>query len=217
MDILERTFLKAVGKSLMEATKRHITKKCRPPLPNTKCMKLPRPCGKVREDKVEQQPKPTRTVPQNPECCGNPCPDAYPRFDDIYYAPSDKAKRKYQQTWVDCPKIEIKQVEVCCRDEPHVEEMEKRHFPKTPKCPEPAHCLLMRLCRSGGASKCSKIRWPGCGPCRSPPKCQRPRKYCGQRQCPPQPSFSECQRDRPKELKPIECKCLFVGPICKRH
>nr|AAL68172.1 AT31672p [Drosophila melanogaster] len=76
------------------------------------------PCGKPN---LQAPPKKKRKMVKaqsmwlNPFCDPDDtaCP-FNPRFDDIYYVESDKAKRKYWQTWVACPPIQIKPKKICC-------------------------------------------------------------------------------------------------------
>ncbi|EDW80445.2 uncharacterized protein Dwil_GK10491 [Drosophila willistoni] len=68
---------------------------------------------------------------QPAECCADPCPERLPTFDECLYKESDKAARKYQVTWVECPPIQIKPKKICC--------FEKGKRPPIPrrKCKEP--------------------------------------------------------------------------------
>uniref|UniRef100_A0A1A9W8W9 Uncharacterized protein n=1 Tax=Glossina brevipalpis TaxID=37001 RepID=A0A1A9W8W9_9MUSC len=177
------------------------------------CMKAPE---KKKEDVVRQQypkPLPARereiVIPVKPECCLDPCKDALPRFDLLYYKRTDKLKRKYQQTWAECPELLKKPKVICCYDKIKYPKMEKRKRKDRPETACMPTCLSAR-------SQCPSFKLPNCREARKPPKCaitRRPLK-CKKKKA-PYPSFSECSRKRPPPLHPIECHCLAIVPMCE--
>uniref|UniRef100_A0A034W6J7 Uncharacterized protein n=1 Tax=Bactrocera dorsalis TaxID=27457 RepID=A0A034W6J7_BACDO len=143
------------------------------------------------------------------ECCP-PCRDVFPRFDDLYYQPSDKEKRKYQQTWSECPRLFIVPRKICCYEHFDVPKMEKREFKRDEDQFNNYH---VKTCRNNSQSRCAKITWPGCRIGRWPPKCFVIKHSSGcLKICTPYPSYSECKRPKPKSLPPVECACLRAGP-----
>lgn len=81
-------------------------------------------------DCVDDHPKPRRRediaetfpfyhlIKFKDECCGSDCIDKdFPSFDKCLYKESDKNKRKYQVTWVECPPLQIKPKKICCSAE----------------------------------------------------------------------------------------------------
>uniref|UniRef100_A0A1A9VV48 Uncharacterized protein n=1 Tax=Glossina austeni TaxID=7395 RepID=A0A1A9VV48_GLOAU len=148
-------------------------------------------------------------IPVKPECCLDPCKDALPRFDLLYYKRTDKLKRKYQQTWAECPELLKKPKVICCFDKikyPPMEKRKKRDRPETACNP---------VCASA-RSACPSFTLPGCREPRKPPKCAvfRSPAKCKKKKA-PYPSFSECSRKRPPPLHPIECHCLAIVPMCE--
>ncbi|EDW71829.2 uncharacterized protein Dwil_GK14336 [Drosophila willistoni] len=78
---------------------------------------------------------------QPAECCADPCPERFPTFDECLYKESDKAARKYQVAWVECPPIQIKPKKICCFEKgkrPPIPRR-KRKEPKA-KCEEEVQC-----------------------------------------------------------------------------
>ncbi|XP_037815994.1 uncharacterized protein LOC119606528 [Lucilia sericata] len=166
--------------------------------------KLPQPAPpSLPQDKVEIKIK--RSV----YCCGDPCPDALPRFDKLYYRRSDKAERDYQQTWNECPEQFIRPKVICCH------KPIKPKFKKRPRKERPKTACKADVCLQS-KTKCPYIKMPDCKEGRKPPSCLTQRKpaKCLKRN-PPYPSFSECKRVRPKGRHPIECKCLAIPSICE--
>uniref|UniRef100_A0A0A1XI47 Transcription factor IIIB 70 kDa subunit n=1 Tax=Zeugodacus cucurbitae TaxID=28588 RepID=A0A0A1XI47_ZEUCU len=180
-------------------------------------------CGKNKlkekkdKDECDKKDKPKTSMWLNPECCLDICKDVLPRFDDLYYKPSDKAKRKYTRTWNECPDLRIAPRKICCFENislPPIERRKKRGHPKT-ACPVVSS---EQACSVKSNKRCIKIRLPGCGAVRDPPKCfviKAPVKC--RKICTPYPSFSECSRPKPKPRPPVECNCLVVGPLCGLH
>lgn len=193
---------------------------CEPPQPLCSSMKLnekgcgePKDSNKKEEKKINPPPLPINerdiVIKVPDECCPDPCKWAYPRFDLLYYKRTDKLNRVYTQTWAECPELLRKPKIICCLDKIVMPQLPKRKPKEKPKtaceviCPPPA-------------SKCPRITLEGCRPARVPPKCTIVRKpaNCEKKKA-PYPSFSECKRDIPRPLRPIECKCLVVPSICE--
>ncbi|EDW74712.2 uncharacterized protein Dwil_GK15752 [Drosophila willistoni] len=145
---------------------------------------------------------------QPAECCADPCPERFPTFDECLYKESDKAARKYQVTWVECPPIQIKPKKICCFEKgkrPPIPRR-KRKEPKA-KCEEEVQCPE--------EGRCPKITLPGCRPARNPARCVVVRKHadCVKVKA-PYPSFSECRRPKPRPLRKVECQCLSIPSVC---
>uniref|UniRef100_A0A1I8P989 Uncharacterized protein n=1 Tax=Stomoxys calcitrans TaxID=35570 RepID=A0A1I8P989_STOCA len=143
-------------------------------------------------------------------CCGNVCPDAVPRLDTLYYKRSDKAQRKYEQTWAECPEL-MKKPKLLCRYEsiiyPKLEKRPRGERPQT-AC-KPPEC-------NNTKTACPRFNMPRCGKARRPPKCSVTREPLDcMKDKAPYPSFSECKRDLPHPLHPIECKCLALPTMCE--
>ncbi|XP_016944485.1 uncharacterized protein [Drosophila suzukii] len=172
------------------------------------------PCGKPDiQAPPKKKPKMVQSVSMwlNPFCDPDDttCP-FNPRFDDIYYVESDKAKRKYWQTWVACPPIQIKPKKICCFAKAKPAPIKRRKPSAKPStaCPQPCpdkteeDCpRLARRCHRDGR------RPPSCKRERGPLPCVKPRT--------PYPSFSECQRLRPGALPLKECTCLVKPMLCE--
>ncbi|XP_017091644.2 uncharacterized protein [Drosophila bipectinata] len=171
------------------------------------------PCGRPEsEPKIKRvtQPK-LKSMWLNPFCDPE---DTYcpfnPRFDDIYYVESDKAKRKYWQTWVACPPINIKPKKICCyaQAKPAPVKRRKRQARPATACPQP--------CPEHQEGSCPKIprrchkegRTPSiCNKNRAPADCVKPLT--------PYPSFSECKRSKLAAAPPQECNCTAVPMLCE--
>ncbi|XP_017460637.1 PREDICTED: uncharacterized protein LOC108353959 [Rhagoletis zephyria] len=174
---------------------------------------------KEKEDKGECKKDKRQSMWLNPECCLDICKNVLPRFDDLYYKPSDKAKRNYTQTWNECPDIRTAPRKICCFEKvklPPLERRKKSAHPKT-ACPHLSK-EEKRSCSVAGNKRCLKIRLPGCGVARDPPRCFfiKPAAKC-RKICTPYPAFSECKQLKAKPRRPVECNCLFVGPLCGMH
>lgn len=154
---------------------------------------------------------------ENPDCCKNPCPDMQVRFDEIYYKTSDKAKRTYYQTWVECPKKKIVKKPVCDYKNfiyPKHKKRTRKGRPKT-ACSTSDDSKILMKCTKKTNSKCVKITLPGCRGVRDPPKCKKVTSPADCRKiCTPYPSFSECKKPKPKPKRRVECNCLRILSMC---
>ncbi|KAH8382375.1 hypothetical protein KR009_003228, partial [Drosophila setifemur] len=172
------------------------------------------PCG---QPELQAKKEKKRLVIKAPSMWLNPfcdpddtfCP-FNPRFDDIYYVESDKAKRKYWQTWVACPPINIKPKKICCYAQAEPAPIKRRKPSAKPStaCPQPCSVpddgdcpKLARRCYKQGRLP------PSCLKERSPLNCVKPLT--------PYPSYSECDHPRPRDLHPTECFCLTKPMICE--
>uniref|UniRef100_A0A1A9ZPE9 Uncharacterized protein n=1 Tax=Glossina pallidipes TaxID=7398 RepID=A0A1A9ZPE9_GLOPL len=153
------------------------------------------------------------------ECClNNPCPHLSPRFDELYWCPSDKYTREYQQTWVECPRLKIMPRKVCCYEDLGVPPVCRR--PRQTKIPTACAFnqkklnALKKICIFD--PRCPRVQMPCCIRVRVPPKCIRshPKSSC-KKYCCPYPSLAECCRQCPTPLKPVECTCKpSWTPLC---
>ncbi|ALC47289.1 CG33340 [Drosophila busckii] len=184
-----------------------------------KCGKINFTCGKPENmapikppgsGKETKLPKPP-SIWLNPFCDEDAvyCP-FNPRFDDIYYVESDKAKRKYWQTWVSCPPLKMKKKKICCFQKLKHPPMRKRKIKPVTACPQPVDCAnerdlkckkLKRRCHRAGRMP------PDCIPTKRPLDCTKPLT--------PYPSFSECTRMKPGALPLSECICWRTPMLCE--
>ncbi|EDW00804.1 uncharacterized protein LOC6560250 [Drosophila grimshawi] len=144
------------------------------------------------------------------ECCETDCPEKdFASFDECLYTESDKNKRKYQITWVDCPPMAIKPKKICCyitSERPPFERRQRKFKPPTAcqmfKCPDPQE-------------KCPRLKMPHCRPVASKIKCHliRAPSDCVKIKA-PYPAFSECVRPKPRRKKRTECQCWDEIPMC---
>lgn len=142
-------------------------------------------------------------------CCDMTCPDMDIGRFDCLYKESDKNKRKYQVTWVECPKIQIKPKKICCFKE-HIRPPIQRRPPMVK--PDTA-CVIERECED--VSLCPKIKLPHCRPVRNPPKCTASHSLtvCKKIKT-PYPAFSECDRPKLRVKRRTECSCTDLAPLC---
>ncbi|XP_067633683.1 uncharacterized protein [Eurosta solidaginis] len=166
--------------------------------------------AKSKTKPCEEKVKPA-DVP--PECCPNPCIDMLPRFDDLYYAPSDK-NRKYQITWCEFGELQTLNWPICCYQEFDVPKPERRKIVRK-NIAQSEMCEMARQCPNNVHPQCAKIVWPGCRTKRCEFKCRifREKDDC-KKPCTPYPSFSECKKLPPRPMRPIECDCLKVKDFC---
>ncbi|XP_053964409.1 uncharacterized protein LOC128867317 [Anastrepha ludens] len=196
------------GPSLRKATKVYGRKDCATHIPI---------CG-VKATALKNC-KPRMWTLEMEKCCEDLCKWAHPRFDDLYYIPSDKRKMKYQRTWFEFRDTYIAPKEICCYPRTKYAQPKKRK----PRKPVAAYTskveyVMNLLCRNRLSPRCMKISWPGCRGGRNPPLCKPKRPDCGPRKCPPFPSFSECRKVMRPPLRPVECACLKLEPpSCLAH
>ncbi|XP_022231292.1 uncharacterized protein LOC111080140 [Drosophila obscura] len=146
-------------------------------------------------------------ITMSKECCLNDCIEAFPRFDECLYKESDKAKRNYQVTWVECPPLVIKPKKICCY------ESGKRPPVARRKRKVKDECVEDKPCPTEGA--CPKIASPGCKPVRDPVRCHivRIKTDCVKVKA-PYPAYSECRRPKPPRRHRVECNCRDIPPMC---
>ncbi|EDW00800.1 GH20820 [Drosophila grimshawi] len=141
------------------------------------------------------------------------CPDLYPRFDAMFYTPSNKS-RSLQRTWVECPKVQERLKKVCCPDKIIPPEVQRR---VKKRCPQAAcafdYVRMRKLCAHKSNDKCRKLFWPCCKPercelgCRihrAPSACKRLRAPC--------PCFSE---RRPSHRVRRQKECREILNFCQ--
>ncbi|KAL7738156.1 hypothetical protein ACLKA6_006499 [Drosophila palustris] len=146
------------------------------------------------------------------ECCGAECVDKdFPSFDKCLYKETDKNKRKYQVTWVECPPLKIKPKKICCTAEVTHPPIVRR---KPAEKPDTA-CQLEQPCAPQGELKCPRIKMPHCRPVRVPVRCHRVRwpSECRKVKA-PYPAFSECARAKLRVKRRTECECLEEISTC---
>lgn len=146
------------------------------------------------------------------ECCGNPCIDMdFPSFDKCLYKESDKNKRKYQITWVECPPLKIKPKKICCFAKVAHPPISRR---KPKERPDTA-CKYQEPCEPKETLKCPRIRMPRCRPVRESVRCDTVRMPSDcQKVKAPYPSFSECTRPKLPKKRRTECECLEKIAYC---
>ncbi|XP_060656059.1 uncharacterized protein LOC132791235 [Drosophila nasuta] len=136
------------------------------------------------------------------------CKKMLPRFDEMFYHPSDK-KRAFQRTWTECPPIKERLKKVCCLDAIEPPEIQRRVKERCPAVTCTFDYVQMRhVCKKTDPdqnNKCTKIHWPCCKPARCPPYCHRVRKLnkCLRLRA-PHKSFSET-RQWQRPLREREC------------
>ncbi|EDV59531.1 uncharacterized protein LOC6543140 [Drosophila erecta] len=143
-----------------------------------------------------------------PECCIDPCAERFPPYDQCYYKISDKAARKYQVTWVECPPIQIKPKKICCYEagaRPPIPRRKRKEF--VPKCQENVEC-------PSEEGDCPRIKMPGCRPVDNVSCHVVRRKTDCVKVKAPYPSFSECAHPPLRKPRAIECNCLDVPSSC---
>ncbi|XP_017079570.1 uncharacterized protein LOC108113492 [Drosophila eugracilis] len=179
-------------------------------------------CGSLKscgDPRFEKKPPPKQEdtfqfhhlIKIPPECCDDPCRDRYPAYDDCFYEISDKAKRKYQVTWVECPPIKIKPKKICCFEagkRPPIPRRKRKEFVASVECPTEQVCP-----KDDGL--CPKIKMPGCRPV-DKVSCHivRRKTQCVKVKA-PYPSFSECAHGPLRRPRAIECHCLDIPSSCE--
>ncbi|EDV35681.1 uncharacterized protein Dana_GF19809 [Drosophila ananassae] len=182
------------------------------------------PCAgqRKKEKELPKEPEPFRSM-WEPPCRTDQqphCTDMLPRFDAIYYTPSNKC-RCYQRTWVECPPLHQRVKKVCCLDgikPPEVLYRIKEECPRT-AC-ERDYSRLKRLCSAvhyeqDPTSKCTKMFWPCCKPARCESHCRGMKRPTGCTKLrAPYPSFSELRKKWARPRRPTECLCPDPIPLC---
>lgn len=183
----------------------------------TTCEKLSFACGKPELQGKKAPPvkvkKQFKSMWLNPFCDDEEphCP-YNPRFDDIYYVESDKASRKYWQTWVSCPPIQIKPKKICCHVKSGLPPQKRRKRHSKPK----TACVQEETCQDPGFLECPRFKRrchkagripPSCLRTKAPSECAKPLT--------PYPSFSECTRLKPDALPLSECICWRKPMLCE--
>jgi len=190
--------------------------------PSPTCASQGKKAAKKAASCVDDHPKPRRKkdiaktfpfyhlIKFKDECCGNPCIDKdFPSFDKCLYKESDKNKRKYQITWVECPPLQIKPKKICCSEKmkrPPIVRRKPKHKPDT-ACKQP--------CPPKQNLYCPRIKLPRCRPARIPPRCHNVRypADCHKIKA-PYPAFSECSPRKLRKKRRTECECLDTIPYC---
>ncbi|XP_030388210.1 uncharacterized protein LOC115634540 [Scaptodrosophila lebanonensis] len=147
------------------------------------------------------------------ECCEDPCAAMdFPRFDECLYEPSDKAARKYQVTWVECPPIQIKPKKICCyQNAKHPPIVRRKKKEREIVC-----CDVASECPPKDEGPCPRLVLPGCKAARNPSKCTNAKSPSDCRKVrAPYPSFSECSRPKLRKLRRTECHCLESVALCE--
>uniref|UniRef100_A0A1A9WLP7 Uncharacterized protein n=1 Tax=Glossina brevipalpis TaxID=37001 RepID=A0A1A9WLP7_9MUSC len=226
-----------VSRSFRQGTRRYSSrKKCLKVIEPICDLKRPDVC-KGKELNITQRQylvKPKDTMWDYPDCCANFCPGLSVRMDERHYKMSDMMKRDYQQTWISCPPLHILNVEVCppqnCEDRVVIKRRKrarmpcdkKEKIPATLACPQGKRKIELMTCLKAEPPKnviCPKIPHdlPECITARKKTDCKvfHPFPITCKKDPAPYPSFSECKRERPPPLRPIECKCLVMPAICE--
>lgn len=171
---------------------------------------------RIREQKVEKPPFRSMWEPHFGPARSN-CEDRFPRFDAIYYEPSDKT-RCYQRTWSECPPVTERLKKVCCLNGIQPPEVLRRI--KEP-CPAVTcrfdYSRMRHICENiaiDPTSKCCKIHLPCCKPARCIVDCRPTRKkeHCNRLRA-PYPCFSDMYRVA-KARRSTECP-LGNWSICE--
>ncbi|XP_043640547.1 uncharacterized protein LOC122611485 [Drosophila teissieri] len=149
-------------------------------------------------------------VKSPPECCIDPCAERFPPYDQCYYKISDKATRKYQVTWVECPPIQIKPKKICCYEagaRPPIPRRKRKAFVVSADCPTNVECPTEE-------GLCPRIKMPGCKAVDNVSCHVVRRKTDCVKVKAPYPSFSECTHPPLRKPRAIECNCLDVPSSC---
>ncbi|XP_055851218.1 uncharacterized protein LOC129915623 [Episyrphus balteatus] len=158
---------------------------------------------------------------ENPSCqpSATTCPQV--RFDALYYKPSDKAIREYQQTWIECPARLIKPSVSCKFPQdkyPPLERRPRRARPDTAKCMDSSKLKLASCSRQKDLKQnasCLKIIMPGCRGVRQDIRCKLVREPANCKIIAnPYPSYSECNHPKSKSKPPNECECMKIRSMC---
>ncbi|XP_030376203.1 uncharacterized protein LOC115625322 [Scaptodrosophila lebanonensis] len=187
--------------------------------PADKCKKVGKdfPCGKPKlqaEKKPVPKPKEKfQSMWPNPFCdFDDPTCPYNPRFDDLYYIESDKAKRKYWQTWVSCPPVQIKKKKICCFEKTTLPPVMRRAHKK----PQTACEVPPEDCRETKFDKCLRLKRRCHKAGRIPPTCKElPTPKDCVKPLTPYPAFSECKRLKSNARPLSECLCWNKPALCE--
>ncbi|XP_051861006.1 uncharacterized protein LOC127565626 [Drosophila albomicans] len=192
--------------------------------PSPTCQGKGKSKKKSDEDCVDDHPKPRQReniqdtfpfyhlIKFKDVCCGDPCIDKdFATFDECLYKESDKNKRKYQVTWVECPPVKIQPKKICCFAKAKKPPVARR---KPVERPDTA-CKYTKPCPPKGEQQCPRIKMPRCRPVRVPVRCHRIRwpSECRKVKT-PYPAFSECARPKLRVKRRTECECHNEIPMC---
>ncbi|XP_064552209.1 uncharacterized protein LOC135438000 [Drosophila montana] len=163
-----------------------------------------------RRKKKKKECPPFRSMWEPP--CQPPeqpyCKDMLPRFDVIYYKPSDKC-RCFQRTWNECPPVKERLKKVCCLDGIDPPEVNRR---MKERCPQTTcmfdYARMKHFCKNRKVdplNSCPKLYWPCCKPARCASSCYIRNKLSKcKRLRTPFPCFSD-KRPRHRPLRPRQC------------
>lgn len=160
-------------------------------------------------------------IDRKKECLEDPCAMEAPPIDLLKYRPSDKLRREYQRTWVECVLKRRARKAKCVFKAPAIKRRQRakrRDSTCDTSCVLGAPALGLGACSFKPVSEkgCLRVTMPGCKDARVPGKCQRGRtpSACRKRLT-KYPSFSECLIDPLPEMRPAECGCLRTPMMCE--
>lgn len=166
-------------------------------------------CSKIKRTSDTAPKAPSYTMWFQPECCRDMC-HRIPRYDDMYWKESDKNRRQYMQTWVDCPNFIIAP-KICKKeviDFPPMEKRSRKEIKKITECDLKPQCVNM-------AVPCPKFKLDNCHTTNTSYRCLRARvpTIC-KKYCTPYPAYSECRRKILRYVDPTQCRCLATPSNC---
>lgn len=169
------------------------------------------------------------------ECCEKPCPDLLPRFDEMYWCPTDKYTRNYQQTWIECPGcncpkkpkkfcVDVNALPPICRRDVRsrpntASQMDNKKFQMACSA-KPIEIKPATTCAPQAptpkADRCSRVKNLCCEEGRIPPDCHKYTKRADcTKYCCPYPAYSECCKMIRCPPRPVECRCLAKPMQCE--
>lgn len=140
------------------------------------------------------------------------CKDLLPRFDELYYKPSDKF-RAFQRTWVECPTITQRLKKICCLDDIRPPEVVRRDKQPCPVYFSFDNSRLRYICSKevpNEAGKSKKMDWPCCTATHCPALHLRrkKRKVCTRMRTP-----CKCFSDRVRNIMTIRKEWPAANPL----